>query len=131
MYKERLDSITFKSENDEIIIVFQIKNHCIRKPYMFQGHIRISLNNQRELNMYSKFEKQEGFNRYIEMLNGERVTELVYNVSTAIRNEITSSFGNVIGVDMNELSQFMQYNHKNIILNEIRKFASTIIIDAI
>ena len=131
MYKERLDSITFKSENDEIIIVFQIKNHCIRKPYMFQGHIRISLNNQRELNMYSKFEKQEGFNRYIEMLNGERVTELVYNVSTAIRNEITSSFGNVIGVDMNELSQFMQYNHKNIILNEIRKFDSTIIIDAI
>ena len=131
MYKERLDSITFKSENDEIIIVFQIKNHCIRKPYMFQGHIRISLNNQRELNMYSKFEKQEGFNRYIEMLNGERVTELVYNVSTAIRNEITSSFGNVIRVDMNELSQFMQYNHKNIILNEIRKFDSTIIIDAI
>ena len=131
MYKERLDSITFKSENDEIIIVFQIKNHCIRKPYMFQGHIRISLNNQRELNMYSKFEKQEGFNRYIEMLNGERVTELVYNVSTAIRNEITSSFGNVIGVDMNELSQFMQYNYKNIILNEIRKFDSTIIIDAI
>ena len=131
MYKERLDSITFKSENDEIIIVFQIKNHCIRKPYMFQGHIRISLNNQRELNMYSKFEKQEGFNRYIEMLNGERVTELVYNVSTAIRNEITSAFGNVIRVDMNELSQFMQYNHKNIILNEIRKFDSTIIIDAI
>lgn len=131
MYKERLDSITFKSENDEIIIVFQIKNHCIRKPYMFQGHIRISLNNQRELNMYSKFEKQEGFNRYIEMLNGERVTELVYNVSTAIRNEITSSFGNVIGVDMNELSQFMQYNYKNIILNEIRKFDSTIAIDVI
>ena len=131
MYKERLDSITFKSENDEIVIIFQIKNHCIRKPYMFQGHIRISLNNQRELNMYSKFEKQEGFNRYIEMLNGERVTELVYNVSTAIRNEITSSFGNVIRVDMNELSQFMQYNHKNIILNEIRKFDSTIIIDAI
>lgn len=131
MYKERLDSITFKSENDEIVIIFQIKNHCIRKPYMFQGHIRISLNNQRELNMYSKFEKQEGFNRYIEMLNGERVTELVYNVSTAIRNEITSAFGNVIRVDMNELSQFMQYNHKNIILNEIRKFDSTIIIDAI
>ena len=131
MYKERLDSITFKSENDEIIIVFQIKNHCIRKPYMFQGHIRISLNNQRELNMYSKFEKQEGFNRYIEMLNGERVTELVYNVSTAIRNEITSAFGNVIRVDMNELSQFMQYNHKNIILNEIRKFDSTIAIDVI
>ena len=131
MYKERLDSITFKSENDEIIIVFQIKNHCIRKPYMFQGHIRISLNNQRELNMYSKFEKQEGFNRYIEMLNGERVTELVYNVSTAIRNEITSSFGNVIGVDMNELSQFMQYNYKNIILNEIRKFDSSIAIDVI
>ena len=52
MYKERLDSITFKSENDEIVIIFQIKNHCIRKPYMFQGHIRISLNNQRELNMY-------------------------------------------------------------------------------
>lgn len=131
MYKERLDSITFKSENDEIIIVFQIKNHCIRKPYMFQGHIRISLNNQRELNMYSKFEKQEGFNRYIEMLNGERVTELVYNVSTAIRNEITSSFGNVIGFGMNELSQFMQYNYKNIILNEIRKFDSTIAIDVI
>lgn len=131
MYKERLDSITFKSENDEIVIIFQIKNHCIRKPYMFQGHIRISLNNQRELNMYSKFEKQEGFNRYIEMLNGERVTELVHNISTAIRNEITSSFGNVIRVDMNELSQFMQYNHKNIILNEIRKFDSTIIIDAI
>lgn len=131
MYKERLDSITFKSENDEIVIIFQIKNHCIRKPYMFQGHIRISLNNQRELNMYSKFEKQEGFNRYIEMLNGERVTELVYNVSTAIRNEITSAFGNVIRVDMNELSQFMQYKHKNIILNEIRKFDSTIIIDAI
>ena len=131
MYKERLDSITFKSENSEIIIVFQIRNHCIRKPYMFQGHIRISLNNQRELNMYSKFEKQEGFNRYIEMLNGERVTELVYNVSTAIRNEITSSFGNVIGVDMNELSQFMQYNYKNIILNEIRKFDSTIAIDVI
>lgn len=131
MYKERLDSITFKSENDEIVIIFQIKNHCIRKPYMFQGHIRISLNNQRELNMYSKFEKQEGFNRYIEMLNGERVTELVHNISTAIRNEITSAFGNVIRVDMNELSQFMQYNHKNIILNEIRKFDSTIIIDAI
>ena len=131
MYKERLDSITFKSENDEIVIIFQIKNHCIRKPYMFQGHIRISLNNQRELNMYSKFEKQEGFNRYIEMLNGERVTELVYNVSTAIRNEITSAFGNVIRVDMNELSQFMQYNHKNIILNEIRKFDSIIIIDVI
>ena len=131
MYKERLDSITFKSENDEIIIVFQIKNHCIRKPYMFQGHIRISLNNQRELNMYSKFEKQEGFNRYIEMLNGERVTELVYNVSTAIRNEITSSFGNVIGFGMNELSQFLQYNYKNIILNEIRKFDSTIAIDVI
>ena len=131
MYKERLDSITFKSENGEIVIIFQIKNHCIRKPYMFQGHIRISLNNQRELNMYSKFEKQEGFNRYIEMLNGERVTELVHNISTVIRNEITSSFGNVIRVDMNELSQFMQYNHKNIILNEIRKFDSTIIIDAI
>ena len=131
MYKERLDSITFKSENDEIIIVFQIKNHCIRKPYMFQGHIRISLNNQRELNMYSKFEKQEGFNRYIEMLNGERVTELVHNISTAIRNEITNSFGNVIGVDMNELSQFMQYNYKNIILNEIRKFDSIIAIDVI
>ena len=98
---------------------------------MFQGHIRISLNNQRELNMYSKFEKQEGFNRYIEMLNGERVTELVYNVSTAIRNEITSSFGNVIGFGMNELSQFMQYNYKNIILNEIRKFDSTIAIDVI
>ena len=65
------------------------------------------------------------------MLNGERVTELVHNISTAIRNEITSSFGNVIRVDMNELSQFMQYNHKNIILNEIRKFDSTIIIDAI
>ena len=131
MYKERLDSITFKSENDEIVMIFQIKNHCIRKPYMFQGHIRISLNNQRELNMYSKFEKQEGFNRYIEMLNGERVTELVHNISTAIRNEITNSFGNIIRVDMNELSQFMQYNHKNIILNEIRKFDSTIIIDAI
>lgn len=131
MYKERLDSITFKSEDDEIIITFQIRNHCIRKPYMFQGHIKLSMSNQRALNMYSKFEKQEGFNRYIEMLNGERVLELVHNVSTAIGNEITNSFGDIISVDMNELSQFMQYNYKNIILNEIRKFDSTIAIDAI